>query len=135
MKLSVIKTDGVFLPAGEEATESMKSVENGKELVIEFHLNRNPAFHRKAFALLNTIFDNQDGFTNIKLFRAWITMKAGYVITGYSPKGTLLFLPESLAYEKMLPEVFEKWYSDVINVAIAEYGMDEEMLNRILSFA
>ena len=133
MKISVIKSSGAFYPIGDESTELMKSLEN-KEYVISLTTHRNNKFHRLAFSLLNMIFDNQDGFTNFDIFREWITMKAGYVITGVAPNGTTVFMAESLSFESMPQEKFERWYSSVIDVAIKQYGMDEEMLNRILSF-
>ena len=135
MKISIIKHDGILYPAGEHSISELASVKNGVEYVIDIKMNRNPKFHRKAFELLNVIFDNQDGFTSFDLFRAWITMKAGYVITGKTPNGTIIFLPKSLAYEKMTQDVFEKWYQQVISVAVANYGHDKNALDRIMSFS
>ena len=135
MKISLIKANGLLFPVGEEATDNFNRLENGKEFVFSVTMHRNPKFHRMAFALLNTIYENQDGFTNRKLFRNWITMKAGYVITGTAPNGVALFMAESLSFESMKQDVFEQWYSDIINVAIQEYGHDEKTLEQIMHFA
>lgn len=133
MKISVKKIDGVLVPVGEEAAEQFKKLTK-TEFVVSIASNRNPAFHRKAFALLNRIYSNQEKFDNVDLFRAWITMKAGYVLTGTAPNGTPLFLPESLSFESMKPEKFERWYSSVLDVAFYEYGMDKDALNMLMDF-
>jgi hypothetical protein len=135
MKISVIKIDGALMPVGIHAQEDMQRLKNMDEFVIDVKMHRNPAFHRKSFALLKMIYDSQEGFTNFDLFREWVTMKAGYVITGQAPNGTTLFMAESLSFESMSQDKFEKWYSSVIDVAIAEYGLDENLLNNILGFA
>ena len=134
MKISCIKTDNALYPVGEQAQEDFKRLKNGDEFVINVKLNRNPGFHRKAFALLNMIYHSQDKFDNFDLFRGWLTMKSGYVITGQAPNGTPLFLPESLSFESMPQEKFERWYSSVIDVAIAEYGLNKDVLNNIIGF-
>jgi len=56
VKISCIKINGSLYPAGEQAQEDIKRLENGKEFVIDVKFNRNPAFHRKSFALLNIGF-------------------------------------------------------------------------------
>lgn len=135
MKISVKKVDGVLYPIGEHSVEEANRLKNNTEYVCNIVTNRNPAFHRKAFSLLNAIFQNQDGFENFELFRAWITMKAGYVITGAAPNGVTVFMPESLAFEKMKQERFEKWFQDVITIAVREYGHDEDFLWQLFSYA
>ena len=134
MKLSVQKIDGAFYPKGETAIEAMQTLAN-QEYVINLTNHRNPAFHRKAFALLNVIFDNQEGFTNFDCFRSWITIKAGYFVTGVTPNNSTFFDAKSLSYEKMDAETFERWYNSVINVAVKEYGQEVNTLNNIMEFA
>lgn len=132
MKISVRKIDGALYPMGEQAQEDFMKIQG--EQVINIKMHRNPVFHRKAFALLNMIYANQENFDSMDLFRSWITMKSGYVITGQAPNGTTLFMPESLAFESMPQERFERWYNSVIDVAFAEYGMNKDALKGLMSF-
>ena len=134
LKVSIQKVDGALYPVGEYSIEELAHLKNGTEYVIDIKMNRNPKFHRKAFALLNVIYSNQDGFESFELFRAWITMKAGYVVSGVAPNGTTLFIPRSLAFEKMAQDIFEKWYQNVITVAVKEYGHEENTLYQIMEF-
>lgn len=133
MKLNVIKTDSKFVPIGNH--EEIDSLINGKEYLMEIKKVRNPKFHRKAFALLNTIYSNQDSFDNFEWFRFWITMKAGFSDTAIAPNGQKMYKAKSLSFESMDDIDFQKWYEAVITVAIKEYGLDENSLNQILEFA
>ena len=126
--------DGSLYPKGDQAIEALQKIKNYSEIMIEIKNHRNPAFHRKAFALLNLIYDNQEGFTNFDCFRAWITIKAGYFKTGITPNGSTFFDAQSLKFESMSAEKFERWYSSVIDIAIKEYGMNKKLLNEIIGF-
>ncbi|HAG2478754.1 TPA: DUF1367 family protein [Salmonella enterica] len=59
MQLQLIKhVSGILLPATSQTTELLSSkVRCGSVLEAEFRQVRNPAFHRKFFALLNLGFD------------------------------------------------------------------------------
>lgn len=134
MKISVVKIDGLLYPYGEQAQEDIHRLKNNTEFVIDIKMHRNPAFHRLFFALVKTIFDSQEYFEDMDVFRKYLIMKAGRVITIDTPKGTM-FLPESIAFEKMEQEDFEKLYQAIITFAVKEYGLDENLLNNILGFA
>ena len=133
MKVSCIKLDGALYPKGEQAQEDINRLENGKEFVIDVKFNRNPAFHRLFFALIKTIFDSQDFFEDIDVFRKYIIMKSGRVQIIDTPKG-MLYLPESIAYESMKQDDFEKLYQAIITFAVREYAQDRDVLERIMSY-
>lgn len=133
MKISLIKANGILFPVGEQSTEDFNRLEN-KEYVFSVTLKRNHAFHRKAFALFKAIFDSQEYFDDFDIFRKYLTMKAGRFITFETPKG-IMFLPESISFEKMEQDDFEKLFQAVITFAVKEYGQDENVLNQIMDFA
>lgn len=46
---------GVLAPLDELESEELKSLKNGEQYEIEIIRTRNPAFHRKVFAFLNSV--------------------------------------------------------------------------------
>jgi hypothetical protein len=134
MKISVIKINGLLQPVGESSIDDLSHMKNGREYICNITMHRNVKFHRLAFVLFKTIFDSQEFFEDFDVFRKYLIMKAGRVITVDTPKG-VMFLPESIAFEKMSQDSFEKLFQAVITFAVSEYGQDKNVLNQIIEFA
>lgn len=77
---------------------------------------RNWKFHKKAFALLNIGYKNQEKYANFEIYRKVVTIKAGYFEWVEGKDGTPHPMPESLSYKEMSAERFEKWYNDTLEV-------------------
>lgn len=96
---------------------------------------RNLDFHRKYFVLIRIAWENMDDqkkqtfLNNRKVYRYYLTMKAGFVLVIETNKG-LMYLPESIAFDKMKPERFEKLFNKTLDVVIEELGCDREDLVR-----
>ena len=98
-KLSLIKTVGGYLPATDQDAEIAIRHCNGDIITADFKKMRNPAFHRKFFALLNIGFnawprgqlDNKYGSVqkNFDRFRKDIIILAGYYEQYFRVDGTL----------------------------------------------
>lgn len=56
-KVNLIRSGKVFAPATEQDEELLKRVRTGEIITCEFTKPRNPAFHRKFFALLNLAYE------------------------------------------------------------------------------
>lgn len=116
MFLTKTKT-GYWIPSSDADYEENKKIPIGMELKVS--PARNVKFHRKAFALLNLGFENQDTYEKFEIYRKIITIRSGYYDEVIDKRGVLHFLPKSLSFEVMSAETFEKWYNDTLNV-IAE---------------
>ena len=123
MKVQLIKTADAYIPESEADWEALGKVSVGERLYGDLKRPRNPAFHRKAFALLNASFANQDQFENKEAFRRWMTIKAGYY-TVVVVDGASHFQAESLSFGNMDQADFEKVYSGFKDVAVTELGQD-----------
>lgn len=56
-KLSLTKANGALMPTSAADQETIQKLKAGAVIECEFKRTRNPAFHRKYFALLNLAFD------------------------------------------------------------------------------
>ena len=134
MKISIIKVDGVLYPVGEQSIEESKRLKNGVEYVCNVAMNRNSGFHRKAFALFKMLFDSQEKYDNFDVFWKMLIMKGGRFVAVVYPNGMTAFWPESISFEEMTQDEFEKLFQKIITHAVKECGQDEKMLWRILGF-
>lgn len=55
--LMLTKINGALMPTSAADLETVQKLKAGTVIECEFKRNRNPAFHRKYFALLNLAFD------------------------------------------------------------------------------
>lgn len=108
------RKDGAFVPSSEADYEEAKKIQVGFE--VKATKARNTKFHRKAFALLNLAFENQDKFDNFEIYRKVITIRSGYYNEIPDENGVVMLIPQSLSYEKMSAEKFDKWYNDTLEV-------------------
>jgi len=114
----VKQKNGSFIPAYNSDWEASKKIKAGDEVTAT--KARNIKFHRKGFALLNLGFENQDKYENFDIYRQVITMKAGFVHYAINKDGSKYALPQSLSFEKMNAETFERWYNATLTVISKE---------------
>lgn len=128
MKLSLVKTQfGTFVPAFDSDHESAKKIGMGEIFEIDYKKVRNPKFHRKFFALIKLVYDNQESFENMNDLRHWLTMKAGFYKEVTTPDGTM-FLPESISFSTMDEIKFSELYNRVVDVVIKRFSMTSETI-------
>ena len=104
MNINLTKTaDGVFVPSTGIDYDTASKIKAGTEYNFSYKKIRNPRLHRKYFALINLLFENQDLFENKYAFRKWLEVKAGYydaAITdsgvGYLSGSSILSIPRAL---------------------------------------
>lgn len=116
----LIKTiDNHFIPSSDEDYEKVRKFKAGEVYKGDIKKPRNIKFHRKFFALINTIYDIQRHFDNIKALRYWLTMKAGYFQLFIAPNGENVYIPDSISFDKMDGIAFEDLFNKVIDIAIS----------------
>lgn len=132
MQINLIKqSNGSFIPAYPSDHDSSKKFKVGEECNFVYKKIRNPKFHRKYFAMVRMLFDNQDTTTNQRAFRKLLEVKAGYYDAIITDSGTF-FCPKSIAYDKLGKEGFEDLYNSVSKVAFEKFAMDNKDIERHL---
>ena len=107
--------------------------EPGEMVTVETVFPRNPLFHKKMFALLNTGFEaweparsryHYDGRPiekNFDRFREQVLIMAGYYKQVFSLRGDRMeFVADSISFANMDQPEFETLYSAVIDVLLRE---------------
>jgi len=101
--------------------------------VVKAAKSRNYKFHKKAFALLNIGFENQNRYEQFEIYRKVIIMRAGYYTMIKDLNNELHPLPDSLAFDKMGAEKFDKWYNDALEVISKDLATAPDIINAEIS--
>lgn len=119
MKLYVCKGLGATLrPADEVATDAIRKFPAGEIYEIEIKRPRNLKFHRKAFALMQLAYENQENYTEFDQFRRALVIEAGYFDDLRLLDGTTVREAKSLSFAKMDEDDFGKLYNALINTIL-----------------
>lgn len=134
MKVQLRRFPDGFRPDSQRDAECLDSVHVGEVIYGDFRQPRNPAHHRKAFALLHHMFEwqdheqNQKRFDKFERFYDWVKVKAGLVdLVEINEQGAVYKL-QSLSWASMGQERFDKAYQAIITVAFEELGMEHVLV-------
>lgn len=105
-------------PADERAYARFKkklgALSPGDTISFEHRFPRSPKFHRLHFAMLGMLFDNQEQFANPEDMRKWVEVGAGHCQFVPGPKGRLVALPLSIAYDSLDDTEFYEHHIKVV---------------------
>jgi hypothetical protein len=104
----------------------------GSVAKVQIRQPRNVMHHRKYWALLNKVFENQTYFMNVKHLHQAIKRRTGYAQEYKDRKGQTYLVYESTSFEKMDQTDFGTYYDAVVAFLIEEVipGLEEGALLR-----
>lgn len=126
------RSDGTLEAASEKDEHFLANLKYGEEVCADFKKSRNPKFHRKYFALLNLGFENQDKYDEFEDFRTEVKLKTGFYKPHVTTKGIIIYVPKSIAFDKMDDLEFFELFSKTIDVILKYFiiGSTHEEINR-----
>lgn len=118
---------GMFRPANTCDAESVETIQNGSVVNVKITQPRNPAFHRKFFAMLNFAYEYWDPSCpeiaggikpekSFDRFRKDILIMAGFRTVVVNIKGEARYEAESISFGKMDETRFNEVYRQVFDV-------------------
>jgi hypothetical protein len=139
-ELNLIKRNGALYPSLEVDEETLSKWPDGEILRTKTEKPRNGAFHRKFFALMQVVFENQSKYDTLTDLLTEIKLKTGFYKTHITTKGNLIYIPESISYAKMDEIEFDKFYQKAIDICLKHFciGSTQEEIEKqvliVLSF-
>jgi hypothetical protein len=113
---------GKFTPAHDSDLELAKQLKIGDVYKFTFTKPRNYEFHKKFFALIKLVFDNQDHYTNIEDLRHDLTVEAGYKVEKVNRfTGEVRYKAESINFASMDEVRFSTLYQKMLDTVIRVY--------------
>jgi hypothetical protein len=116
---------GKFTPAHDSDLEIAKQLKAGEVYRFTFVKPRNYEFHKKFFALIKLVFENQDHYTNIDDIRHDLTVEAGFKVEKINQfTGEVRYVAQSISFASMDEIEFGKLYSKMLDTVIRVYGWE-----------
>jgi hypothetical protein len=141
---------GVLVPIDPQAAEYIAKLKTGAAVRAMVKLQRNPAHHRKFFALLNLAFDHWEPAANtykgqvvgknFDQFRNDITVLAGYYEMAVNLRGETRLTAKSISFASMDQAEFDQLYNAVVNVILKHVLMNytrddlDAVMDQLLGF-
>lgn len=126
-KIGLIKLeDNSFVLASESDLVESKKIKIGELYMYEFKKPRNIQFHRKFFALINLVFQNQDLYTNMDHLRNDLTIRSGHYDTHFDMDGIEVFSAKSISFASMDDHEFQDFYNSVVDTIVKYFHFDKQ---------
>lgn len=97
-------------------------LEPGEMVSIETHRARSGPFHRRHFAIEQSVFEAQERFTVFDQYMYWIKVGAGWVTWAAGPKGGVVPIPRSVSYAATDEDEFQQFHEQVIEFLRGEHA-------------
>ena len=134
MKIILTKFRNTLFPADENAERALKKVKDGLDILVDYKPKRNVKFHRKFFAMINILFQNQEKYKNREDLLIEMKLKTGWYKEHVTLKGNIIYIPKSMSFDKMDDLKFGEFYQKCIDVALQSFNISEETAERLIRF-
>ncbi|MCR9214801.1 MAG: DUF1367 family protein [Proteobacteria bacterium] len=120
-------------PTDRRSEEAMESLPTQHTLRAVISQPRNVKHHKKFFALLGIVLENQDHFQTTDELLYAIKLRLGYV-KPIQIRGEIGYMPKSISFAKMDQRQFTEFYERVLDFIVQDVipGMDAADLEREL---
>jgi len=127
MKLGLIKQlNNTFKSAFDSDYEYIKKLKVGEIYFYEVKRERNIGFHRKFFALIKMVYENQEHYSNSDDLREDLLIEAGHFIKVVTYWGEERKKAKSLSFASMKQDDFDIMYEDVLNTIVKHFHFDKQ---------
>lgn len=136
MKVLLVKQlNGGFLPAYDSDKDHLKRIKVGEMVEANVTKPRALKLHKKFFALMNMVFQNQEIYQNIDDLRHDLTVEAGYYREVVNVHGEIIKRAKSISFAAMDQVEFDKYFDDVLNTIEKYFNFGkQEILENLQEF-
>ena len=141
---------GALIPVDPQAVEFISKLKLGQGVTAAIKRHRNPAFHRKFFALLNLAYETWEPIEatykgqvvgkNFDQFRNDVLCLAGHFEMAVNLRGETRVTAKSISFSNMDQDEFETVYESVVAVILKHilknYSRDDldNVINQFMGF-
>jgi len=124
-------------PVDDDGRRLLAKMAPGRVVSVEIRRPRNVLFHRKFFAMLNLILQNQEYYKSIDDLLDVCKLRVGHVKVVQTKRGEER-IPKSISFAEMDETAFTEFYERVVDWVTAEVipGLNKADLEReLMEFA
>jgi hypothetical protein len=126
-KIALVKQlDNSFKAAFDSDYEYIKKLKQGEIYFWEVKRERNIMFHRKFFALIQMVYQNQEHYNSFDKLRKDLLIDSGYFEEHTSIWGEVIRDAQSISFASMDQDTFDKMYSDVLDNIVKHFHFDKQ---------
>lgn len=100
----------------------LNKAEPGEFVELQTRRARSGPFHRRHFAIEQSVFEAQERFTVFDQYMYWIKVGAGWVTWAAGPKGGVVPIPRSVSYAETDEDEFQQFHEQVIEFLRGEHA-------------
>ena len=127
MEFHLIKTlNGSFKLCYDSDFDKAKKLPLNEPFRVTFVKKRNAKFHRKFFALINMVYQNQERYNNYDELRKHLTIASGFYNLTFDLDGVEQKEAKSISFSSMDNIEFEALYSAVVDTIIKYFNFDKQ---------
>lgn len=132
MKIFLQKYQGALRPVDEMGEELLHKFADRTLVSCEIRQPRNLQHHRKFFALLNLVYENQERYPSVEQLLSAMKVALGHCDMLTLKDGKQVYIPKSIAFHKMDQLEFDKFWDRVVKLVCEKIlpGMQREDLER-----
>lgn len=127
MKLYLVRQlNNSFKVAHNSDYEKAKKLKIGEVYQCEVKQPRNLKFHRKFFALIEMLYENQERYSDPERLRKDLIIAAGYYHEWFDLDGVQQREAKSISFSSMSEYEFGQLYSRVLDVIVEHFNFDRQ---------
>lgn len=89
-------------------------LEPGEMVEIKTHKARSGPFHRRHMVIETAVFQAQEKFEHFEQFRNWLKVGAGFCDWIPGPRGAVIPVPRSIAFDKLEDDAMRQVHDDMV---------------------
>jgi len=135
-----VKSLSGFIPDSEAARTFHRRVKVGSTIELKGSASRNIQHHKKFFAMLKIIFENQEHYASMDVLLGVCKLAVGHCDVIETPRGTVR-LPKSISFSALSQSQFEDFYDRAVQWAttdviagLSKQHLDEAVEQELLRF-
>lgn len=97
-------------------------LEPGEMVEIKTHKARSGPFHRRHMAIETALYEAQERFEQFEQFRNWLKVGAGFCDWIPGPKGAVIPVPRSIAFDKLEDGDMRQVHEDMVTFVRTEHA-------------
>lgn len=110
---------GVLAPCDEQGRDAIAKIGHGKQVLVTVKKSRNPYHHRKLFAMLNIVLQNQDYYKDTEQLLGACKLATGHVDL-INTKHGVVGLPKSISFHSMDQLAFNAFYDRAVQWVVED---------------
>lgn len=127
MEIFLVKgLDNKLSVAYETDYDKLKKIKPNKMVLCKITQPRNLGLHKKFFALIRMVFQNQEHYKNMEHLRKDLIISAGFYEERVTIYGEIIQEAKSISFGSMKEDEFQELYNRVLDEVVTHFHFDKE---------